>query len=97
MNLYSGGLLSEGFLRLTFGGLIFRREHYYYFLWGEGGGGGLLSEFYSTLSVSPKFSRSIVFNFSWDSKQIENNAYAKLWRDKTRVLPIKTLQTPTQA
>ena len=24
----------------------------------------------------------LVFNFSWDLRQIENNAYAKFWRDK---------------
>ena len=34
------------------------------------------------LFVPPKFYTSIVFNFSWDIRQIENNAYAKLWRDK---------------
>ena len=34
------GLLSEGFLRLRFGGIIFRRAYF------GGGGGGLLSEFY---------------------------------------------------
>ena len=37
------GLLSEGFLRLRFGGLIFGRA---YFFVGGGGGGGGLSEFY---------------------------------------------------
>ena len=34
------GLLSEGFLRLTFGGLIFGRA--YFFLFFGGGGGGLI-------------------------------------------------------
>ena len=38
------GLLSEGYLRLKFGGLLFGRA---YFFLGGGGGGGLLLEFYS--------------------------------------------------
>ena len=43
MGLYSGGLLSEGYLRLSFGGAYFREG----FLGGGGvRGGGLLSEFY---------------------------------------------------
>ena len=42
------GLLSEGFVRLRFGGLIFGRA--YFFFWG-GGGGGLLSEFYGIYTV----------------------------------------------
>ena len=29
-----------------------------------------------------KFFINLVFNFSWDLRQIENNAYAKFWRDK---------------
>ena len=37
------GLLSGGFLRLRFGGLIFGRAYFFF----VGGGGGLLSEFYS--------------------------------------------------
>ena len=32
--------------------------------------------------VPPKFCISIVFNFSWDLRQIETNAYAKFWRDR---------------
>ena len=40
-------LLSEGYLRLRFEGLIFGRAYYYFFFLGGGGrGGGLLSEFY---------------------------------------------------
>ena len=38
------GLLSEGYLRLRFGGLIFGRTYF----GGRGRGGGLLSEFYGT-------------------------------------------------
>ena len=40
------GLLSEGFLGLRFGGLIFGRAYF------GGGGGGLLSEFYGYLKKS---------------------------------------------
>ena len=49
------GLLSEGFLRLRFGGLIFGRAYliffffsffFFFFWWGGGGWGGLLLEFY---------------------------------------------------
>ena len=35
------GLLSEGFLRLRFGGLTFRGVYYYYYYFFVGGGGGL--------------------------------------------------------
>ena len=38
------GLLSEGYLRLRFGGLIFGRTYF--------GGGGLLSEFYDTSTAT---------------------------------------------
>ena len=42
------GLLSEGYLRLRFGGLIFGRTSF-----GRGGGGGgLLSEFYDTSTAT---------------------------------------------
>ena len=43
------GLLSEGYLCLRFGGLIFGRAYFilfYCFFFLGGGGGGLLSEFY---------------------------------------------------
>ena len=40
------GLLSEGFLHLRFGGLIFTRAYFFFRGWG---GGGLLSEFYSII------------------------------------------------
>ena len=35
-----------------------------------------------SFSVPPKFCISIVFNFSWDLREIENNGYGKFWRDK---------------
>ena len=44
------GLLSEGYLRLRFGGLIFGRT--YFGGRGRGGGGGLLSEFYGTSTAT---------------------------------------------
>ena len=40
MGLHLGGLLSEGYLLLRFGGLIFGRAYLFIFSWG--GGGGLL-------------------------------------------------------
>ena len=40
------GLLSEGYLRLRFGGLIFGRTYF------GGGGGGLLSEFYDSSTAT---------------------------------------------
>ena len=40
-------LLSEGYLRLRFGELIFGRTYF-----GGGGGGGLLSEFYDTSTAT---------------------------------------------
>ena len=42
------GLLSEGFVHLRFGGLIFGRA--YFFFWG----GGLLSEFYGIMLIVTK-------------------------------------------
>ena len=48
------GLLSEGYLRLKFGGLTFGRAYYFFFYFFFFGGGGraegLLSEFYGNLS-----------------------------------------------
>ena len=41
------GVLSEGHLRLRFGGLIFGRTYF-----GGRGGGGLLSEFYGTSTAT---------------------------------------------
>ena len=38
--------------------------------------------YHNIFFVPPKFCISIVFNFSWDLRQVENNAYAKFWRDK---------------
>ena len=43
------------------------------------------------LCVTPKFCLSIVSNFSWDKcksqeKLKKNNAYAKFWTNKQRVL-----------
>ena len=50
MGLYSEGLLSEGYLHLRFGGLIFGRA---FFFWG--GGGGSLSEFYGIAILDSVF------------------------------------------
>ena len=36
--------------------------------------------------VPPKFCISIVFNFSWDLKQVKNNAYANFWREKKSIM-----------
>ena len=41
------GLLSEGFVRLRFGGLIFCRAHFFFF----GGGGSYYREFYGILTL----------------------------------------------
>ena len=38
--------------------------------------------YHNTLFLLPKFCISSVSDFSWDLIQIENNAYAKFWRDK---------------
>ena len=35
---------------------------------------------------TPKFCISIVFSFSWELRETENNAYAKFWGDKQRAL-----------
>ena len=49
MRLYS----SEGYLRLRFGGLIFRRAYFFFFFLGGGVGGGRLGgAFYRNFSVS---------------------------------------------
>ena len=46
------GLLWEGYLRLRFGGLIFRRAYLFvYFIFWGGEGGGLLSEVYGISSI----------------------------------------------
>ena len=58
------GLLSEGYLRPRFGGLIF-------FFFGGGGGGGLLSEFYGIplnefqVKVKQKFRKVFKSTFFW--------------------------------
>ena len=44
------GLLSEGYLRLRFWGLIFGRAYFFF----GGGGGGLLSEFYGIYKTYKK-------------------------------------------
>ena len=56
----SGGLITQGFLRLRFGGLIFGRA-YFFFSWrdGGGGGGGLLPEFYGIIVNKSTYTDSI--------------------------------------
>ena len=54
------GLLSEGYLRLRFGGLIFGRAFFFF-----GGGGGLLSEFYGITNQENQATRSDLIRTSY--------------------------------